>query len=59
LDEIVAAFVTERAATLTRLTALDDSAWARSGVHATFGVLDVEGVCRVMADHDEEHLPVT
>jgi hypothetical protein len=58
LDEIVAAFTTERAATLGRLAALDEAGWSRSGIHATFGVLDVEGVCRVMADHDEEHLPV-
>lgn len=56
LEAIVAGFAAERRATLDRLAALDDAGWARTGVHATFGVLDVEGLCRLAADHDDEHI---
>ncbi len=56
LDEILAAFAAARAATVDTLRALDETGWARSGVHATYGVLDVEGLIRIAVDHDEEHL---
>jgi limonene-1,2-epoxide hydrolase len=59
-DEIVegalAAFRYERGATIARIDALDDEGWARHGVHATYGRLDIAGLLRVLADHDEEHL---
>jgi DinB superfamily len=45
-----------RGATLAMVGALDDAGWARTGHHATFGVLDVAGVLRNALDHDEEHL---
>ncbi len=56
LDDILAAFAVARAATVAILAALDDAGWARSGVHATYGVLDVEGLIRLAVDHDEDHL---
>lgn len=56
LDGALALFDAGRALTLSRLAALDDDGWARTGVHATYGRLDVAGLMRVAADHDEEHL---
>jgi hypothetical protein len=56
LDAALALFESGRALTLSRLEALDDDGWARTGVHATYGRLDVAGLMRVAADHDEEHL---
>jgi hypothetical protein len=56
LDGALALFEGGRALTLSRLEAMDDAGWARTGIHATFGRLDVAGLMRVAADHDEEHL---
>jgi hypothetical protein len=56
LDGALALFDAGRALTLSRLAALDDDGWARTGVHATYGRLDVAGLMRVAADHDDEHL---
>ena len=38
------------------LDGFDDAAWARTGVHATYGVLDVAALLRLAIDHDAEHL---
>lgn len=56
LDEILAVFEAARAGTAGIVRALDDAGWARSGVHAVFGRLDVAGLLGVAIDHDEEHL---
>ena len=56
LDGALALFEAGRALTLSRLEALDDDGWAKTWVHATFGRLDVAGLMRVAADHDDEHL---
>lgn len=56
LDEIVAAFAEVRAETVATILILDDAGWARSGTHATYGVLDVAGLMRIAVDHDREHL---
>jgi len=45
-----------RAATVASLDALDDAGWARRGLHATFGELDVSALMRIALDHDEEHV---
>ncbi len=45
-----------RAVTLARASALDDAAWRRVGIHATYGRLNVAGLLRVAVDHDEDHL---
>jgi len=55
-DGASALFADARAATLERLAALDEPGWARTGVHATFGRLDVVGLLAVAASHDDEHL---
>jgi hypothetical protein len=56
LDALVATFAARRAETIGRLRSLDGAGWARTGVHQRFGVLDVARLCRVAADHDDEHL---
>lgn len=56
LGGVLARFAARRATTLATIDALDDAGWARSGEHATFGILDVAGLLSNAVDHDEEHL---
>jgi hypothetical protein len=56
LGALIEAFAAERQATVGRLAALDEAGWARTGVHERYGPLDVAGLCRLAADHDDEHL---
>jgi hypothetical protein len=56
LDDVIGLFGRLRASTVDFLGMFDDAAWARTGVHATFGRLDVAGLLRLAVDHDEEHL---
>lgn len=56
LDSALDVFRLHRAETLAHLDALDDAGWARTGTHATYGVLDVLDLVTVAADHDDDHL---
>jgi len=56
LDELLVRFAAGREETVAILDALDEAGWARSGAHATYGVLDVAGLVRKALEHDEEHL---
>jgi hypothetical protein len=56
LDAVLAAFADARTGTVDVVRALNEAGWARSGIHATFGRLDVAGLLRLATDHDEEHL---
>ena len=56
LDHILGLFGSLRASTVDFLEMFDDDAWARTGVHATYGRLDVAGLLRLAIDHDEEHI---
>jgi hypothetical protein len=56
LDDILRAFAGLRASTVEFVRILDDAGWARAGMHATHGRLDVAGLLRLAIDHDEEHL---
>ena len=56
LDDLLATYTADRASTVATLDALDEAGWARTGTHATFGVLDVAGLMDRALDHDEEHL---
>jgi hypothetical protein len=56
LESALALFARERSATLSRLDAFDDAAWARTGIHAAYGRLDLAGLLGVAADHDDEHI---
>ncbi|MEJ7749568.1 MAG: DinB family protein [Candidatus Limnocylindrales bacterium] len=56
LAVILATFARARSRTLAIVRALDEPGWARAGIHATYGRLDVAGLLRVAIDHDQEHL---
>ncbi len=56
LDELAARFSETRARSIAILDGFDETDWARTGVHATYGRLDVTGLLRIAADHDAEHL---
>ena len=56
LERALALFGQERQSTMGRLAALDEPGWARTGLHATYGRLDVAGLAGTAADHDEEHI---
>ena len=56
LEGALEVFAARRAATVARVTGLDEAGWARSGTHATYGRLDVVGLLGVVVDHDDEHL---
>ena len=54
--DVLGLFGRLRASTVDFLGMFDDAAWARTGVHATYGRLDVAGLLRLAIDHDEEHV---
>jgi hypothetical protein len=56
LDGVLERFGAMRAVTVATVKALDGDGWARAGIHATYGRLDVGGLLRLAIDHDEEHL---
>ena len=56
LDDLLAVYADRRAATVALLDELDDDGWAKTGVHATFGLLDAAGLMRKALDHDDEHI---
>ena len=56
LETALLAFGTRRAATIERLTRLDDTGWRRTGLHPTFGRQDVAAVMQTALDHDREHI---
>lgn len=53
---LLTAFMSARAATVARVARLDEAGWERTGTHAKYGDLDVEGLLRLALSHDEEHL---
>jgi hypothetical protein len=56
LDALVARFTAVREATIADLAGLDDAGWARSGVHSTYGRLDVRALLGIAIDHDRDHI---
>jgi hypothetical protein len=56
LETALLAFGTRRAATIERLTRLDEPGWRRTGLHPTFGRQDVAAVMQTALDHDREHI---
>ena len=56
LETSLLTFGTRRAATIERLTRLDDAGWRRTGRHPTFGRQDVAAVMQTALDHDREHV---
>ena len=56
LDGVLERFAAMRASTVASVAALDRDGWARTGIHATFGRLDIGGLLGIAIDHDAEHL---
>lgn len=56
LADVLAAFAEARAGTVEIVRFLDEAGWARAGIHATYGRLDIAGILRLAIDHDAEHL---
>jgi hypothetical protein len=56
LDDLLARYAGLRRATTAILDDFDDAGWDRTGVHATFGRLDVAGLLIRATDHDDEHI---
>lgn len=56
LDGVLRRFAAARDETVAILRSLDDTGWARTGHHSTFGLLDVAGLAETAADHDRDHL---
>lgn len=56
LATLLARFAAVREATIAHLATLDDAGWARSGVHATYGRLDVGALLGIAVDHDADHI---
>jgi hypothetical protein len=56
MTRLLELFREHRAATVDVVSGLDEAGWQRSGIHETFGRLDVAGLVREALAHDEEHL---
>jgi hypothetical protein len=56
LDDLLIVYADRRGTTIAILGGLDDAGWARTGEHATYGVLDVAALMTKAIDHDDEHL---
>lgn len=56
LDEVLARHADARAHSVSILDGFDEAAWARTGTHDIYGVLDVVGLLRIVTNHDAEHL---
>lgn len=56
LDDLLAIYARQRTTTIAILDELGEAGWARTGEHATYGVLDVAGLMDRAIDHDDEHI---
>ena len=56
LDVLLGAFAAGRRALVDGVSDLDPAGWARTGTHATFGLLDVTDILERVIEHDDEHL---
>ncbi len=56
LTELAEQFAQRRQQTIDHLKGLSEAGWARIGTHATYGEMDVAGLCARILEHDEEHL---
>jgi len=56
LGDVLAIFRDRRAETVALLDELDADGWARTGIHATWGEVDVADLVRRAIEHDEEHV---
>ena len=56
LATLIDRFARARAATLDHLLSLHPEGWARTGIHATYGRLDVAALLGIAVEHDADHL---
>jgi hypothetical protein len=56
LDDLLTTFATLRGETVAVLDGLDEEGWSRTGIHATWGAVDVAELMTRAVDHDEEHI---
>ena len=56
LDELLARHAADRGETVAILDGFDDATWNRTGIHATWGEIDVAGLMVRAVDHDDEHI---
>jgi hypothetical protein len=56
LDELLEAFATRRGETVAILDGFDEATWSRTGIHATWGEIDVPSLMVRAVDHDDEHI---
>jgi hypothetical protein len=54
--EAVQTYLMERDRFVSRLEALDEGAWRRTGVHPTFGEFDIEFLVEYLAHHEAHHV---
>jgi hypothetical protein len=56
LDELLDTFAARRGETVAILDGFDDATWDRTGIHATWGEVDVPALMVRAVDHDDEHI---
>jgi hypothetical protein len=56
IDELLAEFTARRRETLAILDGFEDDGWARTGIHTTWGEVDVVELMIRAIDHDDEHI---
>ena len=56
LDELLATYEARRRETVAILKGFDDETWGRTGIHATWGEIDVAALMVRALDHDDEHV---
>jgi hypothetical protein len=56
LDELLESFATRRGETVAILDGFDEPTWSRTGIHATWGEIDVPALMVRAVDHDDEHI---
>ena len=56
LDELLARFAALRGEVVAILNSFDDEGWSRTGIHETWGEVDVATLMGKALDHDDEHI---
>ena len=56
LDDLLATYAARRGETVAILDGFDEETWNRTGVHATWGEIDVAALMVRALDHDDEHI---
>jgi hypothetical protein len=56
LDELLASYEARRRETVAILDGLDEETWSRTGIHATWGEIDVAALMVRALAHDDEHI---